>query len=281
MHVLAWILSGLLAGWLTGYSLGGRGYGIPGNLLVGLSGGIIGGWVFHHVLHLTPPGGSLLHVLVALVGGILLVVAVRLLDGATRRVRQLAGGPETGAAGDLEAQIGKLGELERRVLSLVLRRKPVASDPHADFEAQATFGQRLADRVAAFGGSWTFIMLFFAVIALWMLANAREQHPFDPYPFILLNLVLSCVAAMQAPVIMMSQNRQAVKDRLDAQNDYRVNLSAEVHIQGLHAKFDELREEKWAQLVELQRQQIALLTRILEGPRSEGAGGESPSPDRR
>jgi uncharacterized membrane protein len=192
-------------------------------------------------------------------------VAVRALDGATNRARQLTGSPDGGLLGDLEAQIHRLGEVERRVLSHVLQRRPVTRDPHADFEGQATFGQRLADRVASFGGSWTFIGLFGVIMALWLMVNSREQRPFDPYPFILLNLILSCLAALQAPVIMMSQNRQAVKDRLDAQNDFRVNLNAEMQILGLHTKFDELREEKWSQLVELQRQQIEMLNRILEG----------------
>jgi uncharacterized membrane protein len=106
----------------------------------------------------------------------------------------------------------------------MLRRTRVTRDPNVVFDERLTFGERLADRVAAFGGSWTFIIIFLAAIAVWMLRNAETAVPFDPYPFILLNLVLSCVAALQAPIIMMSQNRQAAKDRLDAQHDYEVNL---------------------------------------------------------
>ena len=130
------------------------------------------------------------------------------------------------------------------------------------FDAQLTFGQRVADQVALFGGSWTFIGLFFLALAVWMMVQGELAHPFDPYPYILLNLVLSCVAALQAPVIMMSQNRQAVKDRVDARNDYEVNLRAEMEIMGLHAKLDAVREREWAEFLTLQRDQLEALQRI-------------------
>ena len=263
MAALTWIVAGLVAGWSTGYALKGRGYGVVGNLLVGSAGGIIGGWVFQHVLHVTAEASGPFHVLVALFGGVLLVVAVRVLDDATKRARQFGFGVAEGGGSDLEAQVRRLGEVERSVLSHLLKRKSVVRDLQSDFEAQTTFGDRVADRVASFGGSWTFIGLFFAMMALWMLVNSREPRPFDPFPFILLNLLLSCLAAIQAPVIMMSQNRQASKDRLDAQNDYRVNLNAEMQVLALHTKLDQLREEQWGELVELQRQQIGLLSRIL------------------
>jgi uncharacterized membrane protein len=142
------------------------------------------------------------------------------------------------AVHDLEAQIGRLGLVERFVLAKLLRREVVARDP-AEGEKALTLGERVADRVASFGGSWTFIFLFLGAMAAWIDLN-RAPGAFDPYPFILLNLVLSCLAALQAPVIMMSQNRQAAKDRLQAQHDYEVNLKAEMEIITLHAKLDDL-----------------------------------------
>jgi uncharacterized membrane protein len=159
-----------------------------------------------------------------------------------------------------------LGERERTVLAHVLRRTPVARDPSAAFDAGLTLGQRVADRVASFGGSWTFIVLFLAAMNVWMLANVRSAQPFDPYPFILLNLVLSCLAALQAPIIMMSQNRQAAKDRLAAQHDYEVNLKAEMEVMALHLKLDELRDEKWMGLMSVQQEQLALLRRLAGVP---------------
>ena len=125
-----------------------------------------------------------------------------------------------------------------------------------------TIGERVADQVASFGGSWKFLGLFLGSMAVWIGMNLMEAVPFDPYPFILLNLVLSCVAAMQAPVIMMSQNRQSSRDRLDARHDYEINLKAEMEVMGLHAKVDELRDRQWAALVELQERQLNLLGSI-------------------
>ena len=133
-------------------------------------------------------------------------------------------------------------------------------------------GQRLADRVASFGGSWTFIVLFGAIIIVWLIVNAELWRPFDPYPFILLNLVLSCLAALQAPVIMMSQNRQAAKDRSDARTDFEINLRAEMEIQQLHAKLDQLREQDWTALVEMQREQIQMLRALVKTLATEGQG---------
>jgi uncharacterized membrane protein len=163
---------------------------------------------------------------------------------------------------DLENQIRALGAVERRVLAQYAQRKPVAEDMLTHY-GPATFGQRLADRVAALGGSWTFIVLFLMCLVVWMLINVRDPKPFDPYPFILLNLVLSCLAALQAPVIMMSQNRQAAKDRLDAQNDYRVNLKAEMEILSLHNKLDEAREQDLRRVIDLQERQVRLLESAL------------------
>jgi uncharacterized membrane protein len=162
----------------------------------------------------------------------------------------------------LADEVRTLGQLEQRVIDHFVHRKHVTRDTNAAFDQGVTFGERTADRVAAFGGSWTFIGLFFGVMAVWIGVNMAIGRAFDPYPFILLNLVLSCLAALQAPVIMMSQNRQAAKDRLDAQHDYEVNLKAEMEIVSLHLKLDELREKQWTTLLELQNRQIALLERL-------------------
>jgi uncharacterized membrane protein len=147
-------------------------------------------------------------------------------------------------------------------------RRHISHDTNLEFEQKLTFGQRLADKVAAFGGSWTFIIIFAAVLLAWVLVNtlilARQGNSFDPYPYILLNLFLSMLAAVQAPVILMSQNRQGVKDRLDAAHDYEVNLKAELEILSLHEKIDELREMKWAELIEMQQEQIGLLTQLIK-----------------
>jgi uncharacterized membrane protein len=123
----------------------------------------------------------------------------------------------------------------------------------------STLGERVADRVAAFGGSWPFIGLFLLMMVVWMIFNSRSAKPWDPFPFILLNLVLSCLAALQAPIIMMSQNRQAIRDRLDAKNDYEVNVVAEQQVLEVHRKLDELRAIQITELLELQRQQMEIL----------------------
>ncbi|MGE0449035.1 MAG: DUF1003 domain-containing protein [Vicinamibacterales bacterium] len=155
-----------------------------------------------------------------------------------------------------------LTDIERAVLARMAQGKPPTTDPNQAFDAQLTFGQRVADRVAAFGGSWTFIGLFLLSLVIWMGIQEDLIRPFDPYPYILLNLALSCIAALQAPVIMMSQNRHAAKDRLDARNDYEINLRAEMEIMGLHAKLDAVREREWAEFLSLQREQVEALRRI-------------------
>ena len=162
----------------------------------------------------------------------------------------------------LAEEIATLGKVERNVIHRFIHGKSVARNADAIFTSQMTFGERLADRVAAFGGSWTFIGIFVVGMVLWMIWNSRGAQPLDPFPYILLNLMLSCLAALQAPVIMMSQNRQAAKDRVDAQHDYEVNLKAEMEIVALHLKMDELREKQWATLIEMQQRQIELLTRL-------------------
>lgn len=154
----------------------------------------------------------------------------------------------------LEIGYDDLPPRERHVIERVARRLAVSRDVSATFEEGRTFGERLADRIAAFGGSWTFILIFMAAIAIWVLVNTvfllrAGSQPFDPYPFILLNLFLSLVAAIQAPIIMMSQNRQAAKDRIQASHDYEVNLKAEIEIMALHEKMDELRQKDLQELI--------------------------------
>ncbi len=157
---------------------------------------------------------------------------------------------------------------ERRVVDTMQRGRLIARNVLRDSAERDTFGARLADRVASFGGSWTFILFFVAFLAGWAFLNTAILGPrreaFDPYPYIFLNLFMSMIAALQAPVIMMSQNRQGEKDRLHAANDYEVNLKAELEIRSLHAKLDELRSLDWQALVEQQRRQIELLTALAE-----------------
>lgn len=163
-----------------------------------------------------------------------------------------------------DEEFRKLTHDERRKLAMVIRRARVALDVHEKFESNLSAGQKLADKVAEFGGSWTFIGLFFAALVGWCLLNSLmlASQAFDPYPYILLNLLLSSVAALQAPVIMMSQNRQAAKDRLVQQHDYDVNLKAEMEIMALHDKLDELRFKQFAELLQIQERQIRLLTEL-------------------
>lgn len=158
-----------------------------------------------------------------------------------------------------------LSDREKKVLARIASRSRIAENINQTYTEQMTFGERIADRVAAFGGSWTFIILFGAVIALWCglnLALAIEGGAFDPYPFIFLNLILSMLAAVQAPLIMMSQNRQAQKDRLAAGHDYEINLKAELEILALHEKLDDVRQEKLVTLMRQQEEQLALLRKL-------------------
>jgi uncharacterized membrane protein len=165
-------------------------------------------------------------------------------------------------AASLLAHLQDLTDHERRILASLLKRQGVARDMSIEVHSGRTMGEKVADQMAAFGGSWRFIFLFLAGMAVWMALNAARLVRFDPFPFILLNLVLSCLASLQAPVIMMSQNRQAARDRLEARHDYEVNLKAEIEIMALHAKVDRLRDEQWHELIALQTRQIELLTAI-------------------
>jgi uncharacterized membrane protein len=160
------------------------------------------------------------------------------------------------------------GENEERVIERLTQRLHISRNINREYEENLTLGQRLADRIAIFGGSWTFILLFLSLLLLWIVLNtvvlARLSQPFDPYPYIFLNLILSMLAALQAPVIMMSQNRYAAKDRVAAEHDYEVNLKAELEILALHQKVDTLREKQWMELVAMQQEQIRLLIKLLE-----------------
>jgi uncharacterized membrane protein len=151
---------------------------------------------------------------------------------------------------------------EQRILGHVARRTRISRDVSQDFDKELTFGQRLADRVAEVGGSWAFIAAFGAFLVVWVLVNVvvLASRAFDPYPFVFLNLILSMIAAVQAPVIMMSQNRQAMKDRAAAAHDYEVNLKAEIEIMALHEKLDRIRDEQLAALLAKQVEQLELLT---------------------
>lgn len=155
----------------------------------------------------------------------------------------------------------QLRDAEERLLDRIRRRERVSRDVHQLHREQMTLGERLADRLAQFAGSWPFILIFLGLIALWVIFNSIEllAKPWDPYPFILLNLFLSLLAGLQAPVIMMSQNRQEARDRLRAEQDFEVNLKAELEIEQLHQKLDELRERRWRELLDIQERQIALL----------------------
>jgi uncharacterized membrane protein len=164
----------------------------------------------------------------------------------------------------LESEKGELSALDREVLESLREHDTLTSDVDLEFERELTFGERLSDKIASFGGSWRFLIIFGGVLLGWIGINSAYliRKPFDPYPYILLNLVLSCLAAVQAPVIMMSQNRQEDRDRLRSQHDYQVNLKAELEIRHLHDKIDHLLSRQWERLLEIQKIQIDLMTEI-------------------
>jgi uncharacterized membrane protein len=164
----------------------------------------------------------------------------------------------------LEAEKGELTTLEKEVLESLRQQEILSRNPEEELQSALTKGQRLADRIAGVGGSWRFITSFAIVLFVWIGINTivLVSRPFDPYPFILLNLVLSCLAAIQAPVIMMSQNRQEARDRLHARRDYQVNLKAELEIRHLHQKIDHLLSHQWERLVEIQEIQMELIGEV-------------------
>ena len=164
----------------------------------------------------------------------------------------------------LAKELEKLAADERSIVERFINRGRVARNVAEEFEEHLSFGQRIADRVAATMGSWTFIIIQSTILLAWILLNvAAYMNHWDPYPFILLNLGLSFQAAYAAPIIMMSQNRQADKDRMQTKNDYEVDLKAEMEIMQLHEKFNELRDSYWTDLVRMQQQQIEMLERLI------------------
>jgi uncharacterized membrane protein len=168
----------------------------------------------------------------------------------------------------LEQEKGEVAGLEMQVLESLKEHELFAHNMNAEYDARRTFGELLADRIAEFGGSWGFILIFGVILAVWIGVNsvALLSKPFDPYPYILLNLVLSCLAAIQAPVIMMSQNRQEGRDRLRAEHDYQINLKAEVEIRALNEKMDHLLLHQWQKLMEIQQIQMDLMEEISRKP---------------
>lgn len=165
----------------------------------------------------------------------------------------------------LSKEVGQLSDLDNKVLKSI-KKHSILTDRTDDPDAHAlTFGERVADKVAFFGGSWTFILIFICIMVTWVTMNVvlLTNKAFDPYPFILLNLLLSCLAALQAPVIMMSQNRQAGKDRKQLKEDYMVNLKSEIEIRILHEKLDHLMMYQQQELIEIQKVQIEMLNDII------------------
>ena len=166
----------------------------------------------------------------------------------------------------LKDESGQLSQLDQQVIQSFKDNKVISASMDNDVATAASLGERVADKVAEFGGSWTFIISFVVFLLIWIAFNIYWLHNkgFDPYPFILLNLILSCVAALQAPVIMMSQNRQEDKDRERARNDYMVNLKAELENRELHEKIDHLIIRKEQELAQVQRGQVEKLDFLLK-----------------
>ncbi|KPK35096.1 MAG: hypothetical protein AMK70_06065 [Nitrospira bacterium SG8_35_1] len=164
----------------------------------------------------------------------------------------------------IEQEKGELSQLEKEVLESITQHEILSTQVDEIFESGLTFGQRLSDRMARFGGSWQFIIIFAGILFGWVTVNTTALliKPFDPFPYIFLNLLLSCLAAIQAPIIMMSQNRQEAKDRLRVMHDYQVNLKAELEIRQLHQKLDHLLSNQWERLVEIQDIQMEVLTEM-------------------
>jgi len=161
----------------------------------------------------------------------------------------------------IEKQLGEVSEVEQEVLNSLREHEVLVRNTDLQYEEAKSLGQRMADGVAAFGGSWKFISFFAVALIVWIIINsiALLKAPFDPYPYILLNLILSCLAAVQAPIIMMSQNRQEAKDRLRSEHDYQVNLKAEIEIRQLHTKLDQLINHSWQRLLDIQQLQVDLM----------------------
>ncbi len=157
---------------------------------------------------------------------------------------------------------GELDPLEQEVIDSIKQQDIISDNVIEEMEEQASFGERVADKVAEFGGSWKFIIMFTSFLLLWIAVNSVlliSGKSFDPYPFILLNLILSCIAAMQAPIIMMSQNRQSRKDRIKSDKDYQINLKAELQIRLISRRLDQFITQQWQKFVDIQQIQTDIL----------------------
>lgn len=161
----------------------------------------------------------------------------------------------------LESEEGELTNIQNEVIESLKTADLLARDTEAEYDRMESIGEKIADKVALFGGSWTFIFIFMTILLVWIGFNlvAPSKEQIDPFPFIFLNLILSCIAALQAPVIMMSQNRQSEKDRMRAENDYRVNLKAELEIRHLGLKLDQLMTHQWRRLLDIQQIQLEIM----------------------
>jgi uncharacterized membrane protein len=164
----------------------------------------------------------------------------------------------------IDEEKGSIKDLETAVLTSIRENELLSSNTNTAVKEVLTLGDKISDKTALFGGSWKFIISFFTIIFCWIALNTFLvlQKSFDPYPYILLNLILSCVAAIQAPIIMMSQNRQEVKDRIRSENDYKVNLKSEIEIRTLHEKVDHLLLDQWSKMMKIQELQIEMLEEI-------------------
>lgn len=161
----------------------------------------------------------------------------------------------------LTKELGSITDLEKDVIGSIAQNEVISENIDNPTGKKTSLGDRIADKVASFGGSWTFIIIFFIVLIVWMGVNALllRDKGFDPYPFILLNLLLSCIAAIQAPIIMMSQNRQEAKDRVRGEHDYKINLKAELEVRLLHEKMDHVLQEQKQKLHEIEKMHLDVL----------------------
>lgn len=166
----------------------------------------------------------------------------------------------------MEEEKGELARIDQQVMVAIRDNSILSEKIQDDTEPELTFGERMADHIATFGGSWTFIIIFFSFLIIWMITNAYilAKQPFDPFPFILLNLILSCLAAIQAPIIMMSQNRQEAKDRIRSEHDYKIDLKAELEIKLLSEKIDHLLVHQNRKLLEIQEVQVDYMEDLLK-----------------
>jgi uncharacterized membrane protein len=159
---------------------------------------------------------------------------------------------------------GMTEKLQEEVVKSIHESELLSKNINTSYTEEISFGARISDQVAKFGGSWKFIITFFVILILWIILNSIVllTRVFDPYPFILLNLILSCIAAIQAPIIMMSQNRQEAKDRIRSESDYKVNLKAEIEIRTLHEKIDHLLLDQWSRMMQIQQVQLDMLEEL-------------------